>query len=102
MFDVLGRITELRKARGWSAYRLAKESGIPQSTIATWYQKQLSPPVDKIEIICDTLGISLSEFFHKGDDTLEKYYKELDYMIRILKKEEADAVKMIVEKMISE
>ena len=28
-FDVMGRIKELCKARSWSYYRLAKESGIP-------------------------------------------------------------------------
>ena len=66
MFDVLSRIKELREARGWSVYHLAKLSGIPQSTIATWYQKNLYPPVDKIEILCQTFGISLTEFFSDG------------------------------------
>ncbi len=68
MFDVLGRITELRKARGISVYRLAKLSGIPQSTIATWYQKGLYPPIDKIEKVCRALDVSLSEFFRTADD----------------------------------
>ena len=66
LFDVLSRIKELREARGWSVYHLAKLSGIPQSTIATWYQKNLYPPVDKIEILCQTFGISLTEFFSDG------------------------------------
>lgn len=66
MFDVLERLQELRKARGLSIYKLAKLSGIPQSTIATWYQKNLYPPIDKLEIICSIFGISLSEFFSTG------------------------------------
>lgn len=66
MFDVLARITELRQARGWSVYHLAKLSGIPQSTIATWYQKNLYPPVDKLELLCQVFGISLAEFFSDG------------------------------------
>ena len=66
MFDVLARITELRKARGWSVYHLAKLSGIPQSTIATWYQKNLYPPIDKLEMLCQVFGISLTEFFSDG------------------------------------
>lgn len=63
MFNVLERINELRNARKWSVYKLAQLSGIPQSTIATWYQKNLCPPIDKLEMICNTFGISLSEFF---------------------------------------
>ncbi len=67
-FDVLGRITELRQARGLSVYRLARLSGIPQSTIATWYQKNLHPPIDKIERVCEAMNVSLAEFFRTSDD----------------------------------
>ena len=63
MFDVLKRITYFREIKHWSVYRLAQLSGIPQSTIATWYQKGLYPPIDKVEILCSTFGITLSEFF---------------------------------------
>lgn len=66
MFDVLSRLQELRENRGWSVYKLSKLSGIPQSTLATWYQKNLYPPIDKLEIICNTFGISLAEFFSTG------------------------------------
>lgn len=67
MFDVLTRIKILREQRGWSVYKMAKLSGIPQSTIATWYQKNLCPPLDKIEILCNTFGITLTDFFSTGD-----------------------------------
>ena len=67
MFDVLSRLKALREERGWSVYKLAKLSNIPQSTIATWYQKNLYPPIDKLELLCDTFGISLSEFFSTGN-----------------------------------
>lgn len=66
MFNILEKITSLRKERGWTTYRLSKLSGIPQSTISTWYRKNLMPPIDKLEIICQTFGITLAEFF---DDT---------------------------------
>lgn len=69
MFNVLNRIKELREERGWSTYKLAKLSNIPQSTIATWYQKSLCPPIDKIEILCDTFGISLHDFFAAGQES---------------------------------
>jgi len=68
MFNVLERITELREEREWSVYHLAKLTKIPQSTIATWYQKNLYPPIDKLEILCNAFGISLSEFFYTGNE----------------------------------
>ena len=67
MFDVLGKITSLREERGWTTYRLSKLSGILQSTISTWYRKNLMPPIDKLEIICQTFGITLAEFFNDTD-----------------------------------
>ncbi len=70
MFDVLGRLTQIREAKGLSIYRLAKLSGIPQPTIATWYQKQYYPPIDKLEILCHTMGISLVDFFNTDPDTV--------------------------------
>ena len=71
MFDALGRITELRESRGLSVYKLAKLSGIPQTTIATWYAENRYPSIDRIELICDVFGITLSEFFSDAD-TLER------------------------------
>ena len=68
MFDTLKRITELRTARGWSVYHLAKLTDIPQSTISTWYRRGLCPPIDKIERLCEAFGISLSQFFYEEDD----------------------------------
>ncbi|MDK2965364.1 helix-turn-helix transcriptional regulator [Lacrimispora sp.] len=79
MFDVLGKIEELRTARKWSVYKLAQLSSIPQSTIATWYQKGLYPPIDKLEILCNTFQISLSEFFSTGNQ-MELNEKRLEML----------------------
>lgn len=68
MFDVLGRITELKEERGWTSYRLAKNADIPQSSLATWYSKKISPPVDAIEKICRACDVSLSEFFDENKE----------------------------------
>ena len=81
LFDVLDRIRQLREARHWSVYHLAKKSGIPQSTIATWYQKNLYPPVDKLEIICQTFGISLAELF-SGSLQENAFPQETEEMLR--------------------
>lgn len=62
-FNVLEKITQERLARGWSEYTLAKNSGIAQSTISTWYRKDLQPSVASIEKICKGLDITLAQFF---------------------------------------
>ena len=65
--DVLTRITKLRLNRGWTDYELAKRSGLPQSTISSWYTKNMMPSVSSLENICKGLGISLSQFFLEED-----------------------------------
>ena len=61
--DVLDRILELRKERNWSEYRLAEESGITQSTISSWYRKNMIPTIPSLSRICDAFDITLSQFF---------------------------------------
>ena len=41
-------------------YRLAKESGLTESTIANVYRRNAIPSVDTLEKICHGLGITLS------------------------------------------
>ena len=71
MFDVLGRIKELREEKGWTVYRVAKEAGIPQSSMITWKSKNANPPLEAIDKICKAFEISLSEFFEENQDKVE-------------------------------
>ena len=41
-FDVLGKIEKERTQRNWTEYTLAKNAGITQSTISTWYRRKKS------------------------------------------------------------
>lgn len=61
--NVLDRIIELRNAKGWSEYQLAEESGMAQSTISSWYRKNMMPSISSLEKICNAFDISLSQFF---------------------------------------
>lgn len=67
--NILERITQLRTARNWSEYQLAEKSGLTQSTISSWYHKNLLPSIPSLEKICDAFGMSLSEFFVEPGDT---------------------------------
>lgn len=68
--DILRRITELRCQRGWTEYTLAVSAGLPQSTISSWYKKGMLPSLGSLEKICQGLGITLSQFFCEGENTV--------------------------------
>ena len=65
--DVTGRIQQLLEQRGWSVYRLGKESGLSQSTLAHVFRKDSEPTISTLEIICHAFGITLSQFFSDRD-----------------------------------
>lgn len=67
-FDVISRIDALCQARSWSYYRLAKESGIPYSTLNTMLHKTYVPTVPSLMKLCDGFGITLAQFFSEEDE----------------------------------
>lgn len=68
--DVLDKITKLRLERGWSEYQLSEESGLTQSTISSWYRKNMIPTIPSLCRICDAFGITLSQFFLEDDSNV--------------------------------
>lgn len=79
MIDILDRITQQRILRNWTEYELAQRSELPQSTISSWYRKNLIPSIPSLEKVCNAFGITLSQFFSEQDDdfTLTPSQKEL-------------------------
>ena len=61
------RIRELMEQRGWSEYRLAKESGLSQSTISNMFSRNTMPSISTLEVICDAFGLTLAQFFSEGE-----------------------------------
>lgn len=57
--NLQSRIRDLMNERGWSVYRLAKESGVSWSTIRHMFERNTEPTVPTLEAICRGLGISL-------------------------------------------
>lgn len=60
---ILERILRLREERGWSEYRLSEEAGIAQSTISSWFRKNVNPSKSSLEKICKAFNITMSQFF---------------------------------------
>ena len=57
------RINELIEEKGWSLYKLAEKSGLPQSSLYTMMKRNTMPQLDTLEAICNGLGITLCDFF---------------------------------------
>lgn len=65
--DATKRIKSIMEQRGWSAYRLSKNCGLSENTIATILKRNSLPSINTLEAICKGFGITMSEFFAEGD-----------------------------------
>lgn len=57
------RIKQICAEKGWTNYRLAKESGIPNSTVHNILHNVTAPSVVSLIKICDGFGITMAQFF---------------------------------------
>ncbi|MEY8232553.1 helix-turn-helix transcriptional regulator [Oscillospiraceae bacterium 50-16] len=67
-FNVVDRIKELCDTRSWTFYRLAKEAGIPYSSLSTMLHKSYVPTLPSLMKLCDGFGITLAQFFSPEDE----------------------------------
>lgn len=95
--DILNKIDELRKAKGWSMNRLAVEAELTQSTIAHMFSRGTTPSLQTLLNICDAFGISAAQFF--SEETEPEYLsadeKELLNNYRRLDEKQKEAIKNI-------
>ena len=68
--DTILRLRELMNSRGWSEYRLAKESKLSMSTISNIFHRGSIPSIPTLETLCNTFGISLGQFLSDGDEPI--------------------------------
>lgn len=71
MIDILGRITDYRISRNWTEYQLAQKSGIPQSTISSWYRKKMLPTLSSLDKICHAFDMTMAQFLTENDGLAE-------------------------------
>lgn len=76
------RINELLTGRGWTLYKLAEQSGLPQSSLYTMMNRNTMPQFDTLQAICNALGITLSDFFAPfSKTTTSEYISQKDMLI---------------------
>ena len=65
--DTHERLRQLLNERGWTEYRLAKNCGLSESTIANIFRRNTVPSIATLETICKGFGITMSQFFAEGE-----------------------------------
>lgn len=84
--NIMAKIKSICAEKGWSVYKLAKESGIPYSSLNNMFNRNTQPTFSTLYKLCYGLNISLSDFFSDVDthvislnpetrDMLERYKK---------------------------
>lgn len=61
--DILGRLIELQKQRGWSDYKIAKEANLSPNTVSNIYRRNNVPSLVTLQAICKAFGITMAQFF---------------------------------------
>jgi len=101
MKDILATITAYREERGWTEYQLAEHSGLPQSTISSWYRKNMIPTIPSLEKICTAFGITMSQLFAENNTPVsltESQQKLLECWAR-LSDEQQTVIFALIDKM---
>ncbi len=64
--NVSARIVYFRDLKGWSGLRLAKETGIPQTTLAAWEKEpaRIDELVDRLRAIAKALDVSVADLLN--------------------------------------
>ena len=76
------RIAELRETAGWTTNRLANLCGLSQSFLRSVELGEKGISVENLQLICDTLHISLRDFF----DIRADQDREQDRLLRQITK----------------
>lgn len=80
--DVAQRLTFFREQKGITVNKLANMAGISQSFLRELELGNKKPTVEILRVLCDTLGITLKDFFDDGtpsalmdDELLQQLYR---------------------------
>lgn len=99
--DILQRIDDLRKERGWSIYTLAMESGVTQSTLVNMFSRGTQPSIKTLTLLCEAFEISLAQFFDENNEKniLSADELELLQIFRTLNRKEKSAVRALLHEL---
>jgi transcriptional regulator with XRE-family HTH domain len=88
--EIYDRISGLCEERGWSTYRLMKESRLAKSSLYNMLNRSSVPQLDMIQKICDGFNITLGEFFSDNVENTGELSKDDRLFVDILRRLGAD------------
>lgn len=59
------KFAELLEKTNKTAYRVSKETGIPQSVLSDWKRGRSKPKAEKLKILADYFGVSIEYFLEE-------------------------------------
>ena len=65
--NVKARLKSLMEERGWTIYKLAKESDVPWTTIRNMFVRETEPSIVTLEALCKGMGMTLIQFFDEDN-----------------------------------
>ena len=80
--DVIKRIDDLMKERGWTDYKLSSMSGLSTSTIANIHRRNTTPSISTLESICSAFGITLSQFFSENQSASRLTHSQTAFLAK--------------------
>ena len=63
------KLKELRKSAGFTQLQMAQKINVARTTYAEYEQGRIQPPIDKIQRICRTFGVSTTELVKIENNT---------------------------------
>ena len=84
-------IAERRKAAGLTQMQLAEKLNVTDRAVSKWETGRSMPDSSLMPLLCDVLGISLSDLFCGEVVTMENYNKELESSLMELSKQKEDS-----------
>lgn len=100
--DVSDRIRSLIKERGFTQKRFADKVGLSQSFISELSTNRKTPNLETLELLCNALDISLSDFFRPFDKNkfeLAPYVETLLLNVAPLSKEQVSLLSELASQM---
>lgn len=81
--NALDKVKEICEKKNWSVYKLAKESGIPYSSLNNMFIRNTQPTISTLYKLCKGLNISLSDFFEDENEHIIPLNTETREMIEV-------------------